>query len=62
MFKVGDLVTCKLYGDDVVFCVMDFKTGQGGGCVAVLKGLYDKTLIVEAPTNSLTNMMQTGRL
>lgn len=62
LFKVGDLVTSDLYGDDIIFCIMDFKTGQDGSCVAVLKGLYNKTLLADAPLSSLTNMMHSGRL
>ncbi len=62
MFKVGDLVTSSLYGSDIIFCIVDFKAGKDGSCVAVLKGLYDKTLMVDAPKEGLKNMMQTGKL
>jgi hypothetical protein len=62
VFKVGDLVTSNLYSSDIVFCIMDFKAGEDGNCTAVLKGLYNTTLVVDAPLESLTNIITTGKL
>lgn len=62
MFKVGDLVTSDLYQDDIVFCIVDFKTGASGNCVAVLKGIYNSTLVVEAPLKGLKNVLTDRKL
>lgn len=60
--KIGDLVTRKSYGNDITFCIIDFKADENGQCVAVLKALYNQTLIVDAPINDLTNLLPKGKL
>lgn len=60
--KVGDLVTRKSHGNDITFCIIDFKAGQNGECVAVLKALYNNTFIVDAPVDDLENLLPSGKL
>ena len=62
MFKVGDLVTRKSHGHDTVFCIMDFKADKEGECVAVLKAIYSRTFIVDAPLGDLENVLPSGKL
>ena len=62
MLKVGDLVSSELFGEEIIFCIMDFKTGNDGNCVAVLKGIYNSTLVVDAPLKSLKNIIITRKL
>jgi len=62
MFKVGDLVTRNSYGNDTVFCIMGFKADEEGRCVAVLKAIYNKTFIVDAPISDLRNVLPDGKL
>ncbi|HBT20593.1 MAG TPA: hypothetical protein DEA47_04425 [Peptococcaceae bacterium] len=62
LFKVGDLVVRKSSNDDIIFCIMDFKADDEGRCTAVLKAIYDKTFIVEAPINDLRNIISYGKL
>lgn len=59
---IGDLVTRKSYNHDLTFCIIDFRADHRGQCVAVLKALYGKTLIVDAPLDDLVNVLATGKL
>ena len=60
--KIGDLVTRKSYNNDITFCIIDFKSDSEGNCVAVLKALYNNTLIVDAPIEDLVNLLTKGKL
>jgi len=44
------------------WCIMVFKAGEEGRCVAVLKAIYNKTFIVDAPINDLMNVLPDGKL
>lgn len=60
--KVGDLVTRKSHGHDMTFCIIDFRAGPNGECVAVLKALYNQTMVVDAPVEDLVNILTDGKL
>ncbi len=52
--KVGDIVTKKVYGDDMKFCVLGFYTNQNTGERVAILALLDPNLIVEAPIKELS--------
>lgn len=60
--KVGDLVTRKSHDHDITFCIIDFHADENGQCVAILKALYNQTLLVDAPVEDLKNVLPEGRL
>ncbi|MDS1029332.1 sporulation peptidase YabG [Bacillota bacterium LX-D] len=60
--KIGDLVTRKSYNNDITFCIIDFTTDADGQCVAVLKALYNNTIVVDAPVEDLENLLTKGKL
>ena len=60
--KVGDLVTRKSYQNDVTFCILGFTTGDNGEVVAILKALYNHSIIVDAPLEDLENILAQGKL
>ncbi|MEW6660824.1 MAG: sporulation peptidase YabG [Bacillota bacterium] len=60
--RIGDLVTRKSCENDIAYCIIDFKAGENGECVAVLKALYNHAIIVEAPVSELENLLPKGRL
>lgn len=60
--KIGDLVTRKSHNNDITFCIIDFTSDAEGNCVAILKALYNHTLIVDAPIEDLVNMLTKGKL
>lgn len=59
---VGDLVTRKSYHHDITFCVIAFKAGEQGECLAILKALFDQTMVVDAPIEDLVNVLPSGKL
>jgi len=60
--RIGDLVAKKSCNNDIAYCIIDFKAGEKGECVAVLKALYNHTVIVEVPVADLENLLPKGRL
>lgn len=59
---VGDLVTRKSHNHDVTFCIIGFKAGEQGECIAILKALFDQTMVVDAPIEDLVNVLPSGKL
>lgn len=60
--QVGDLVKVKSGHPGVIFCIIDFKTGRDGKCVAVLKGIYNEAFMAEAPVEELINVLPKDKL
>ena len=53
MVKIGDIVTRKIYGEDMQFCVLGFYTNQRTGEKVAILALLDPNLIVEASVHEL---------
>lgn len=53
MVKIGDIVTRKIYGEDMQFCVLGFYTNQKTGEKVAILALLDPNLIVEASVQEL---------
>ncbi len=51
--KIGDIVTRKIYGEDMQFCIIGFYTNQDSGERVAILALLDPTLIVEASVQEL---------
>lgn len=60
--KVGDLVTRTSYNNNVTFCIIGFTTSEDGEIVAILKALYNHSLIADAPLSDLENILAQGKL
>ena len=61
-FRIGDLVTVKSMGSHQHFCVIGFKRKKNGERLAVLKGLFQETEMIEKPVTELQNLLIRGRL
>lgn len=61
-FKVGDLVTATSLGENLRFCIIGFKERPDGQVMAVLKGLFNQTFIIEKPVEELNGLLLRGRL
>lgn len=61
-YKVGDLVSRNSESPMRHYCIIGFKTGEKGEHVAILKGLFNKPVIEEAPLGDLTNLIVKGKL
>jgi len=51
--KIGDIVTRKVYGEDMQFCIIGFYTNQDTGERVAILALLDPSLIVEASVREL---------
>lgn len=51
--KIGDIVTRKVYGEDMQFCIMGFYTNQSTGKKVAILATLDPSLIVEASVQEL---------
>lgn len=51
--KIGDIVTRKIYGEDMQFCIIGFYTNQSTGERVAILALLDPSLIVEASVQEL---------
>ncbi|MTI79989.1 MAG: hypothetical protein FH758_03735 [Firmicutes bacterium] len=51
--KIGDIVTKKVYGESMQFCVLGFYTNQGTDERVAILALLDPNLIVEAAVQDL---------
>jgi hypothetical protein len=51
--KIGDIVTRKIYGEEMQFCIIGFYTSQETGERVAILALLDPTLIVEASVQDL---------
>jgi hypothetical protein len=51
--KIGDIVTRKIYGEDMQFCIIGFYTNQATGERVAILALLDPSLIVEAAVQDL---------
>ncbi|MBO8137314.1 MAG: hypothetical protein H0Z40_04160 [Desulfotomaculum sp.] len=51
--KIGDIVTKKVYGENMQFCVLGFYTNQSNGERVAILALLDPNLIVEASVQEL---------
>jgi hypothetical protein len=51
--KIGDIVTRKIYGEDMQFCIIGFYTNQDTGERVAILALLDPSLIVEASVREL---------
>lgn len=61
-FKIGDLVTVKSIGEDKHFCIIGFKYNQRGERLAILKGIFKETHVIEQPISELRNLLIRGKL
>lgn len=53
MMKIGDIVTRKVYGEDMQFCILGFYTNQETGERVAILALLDPSLIMEAAVQEL---------
>lgn len=51
--KIGDIVTRKIYGEDMQFCIIGFYTNQATGDRVAIMALLDPSIIVEASVEDL---------
>ncbi len=51
--KIGDIVTRRIYGEDVQFCILGFYTKQTTGERVAILAILDPALIVEASVDEL---------
>ncbi len=51
--KIGDIVTRKIYGEEMQFCIIGFYTNQETGERVAILALLDPSLIVEASVRDL---------
>jgi len=51
--KIGDIVTRKVYGEDMQFCILGFYTNQETGERVAILALLDPSLIMEAAVQEL---------
>jgi len=51
--KIGDIVTRKIYGGDMQFCIIGFYTNQATGERVAILAILDPSLIVEASVEDL---------
>ncbi len=51
--KIGDIVTIKVYGEDMQFCVLGFYTNQRTDERVAILSMLDPNLIVEASIKEL---------
>jgi hypothetical protein len=61
-FRVGDLVIVRSLDDKTHFCIIGFKRNPNGERLAILKGLFNQTCIVERPIGDLQSLLLRGRL
>ncbi|ADI03087.1 hypothetical protein Slip_2350 [Syntrophothermus lipocalidus DSM 12680] len=61
-FRVGDLVTVRSLGSNRHFCIIGFKRKKNGESLAVLKGLFQETHVIEKPISELQNLLIRGIL
>lgn len=59
--KIGDIVTRKVYGEELQFCVLGFYTNQSSGERVAILALLDPNLIVEAAVTEL-NLVSARKL
>ncbi len=51
--KIGDIVTRRVYGEDMQFCILGFYTDQDTGERVAILALLDPSLITEAEVQEL---------
>lgn len=51
--KIGDIVTRKIYGEEMQFCIIGFYTNQSTGERVAILALLDPSIIVEASEQEL---------
>ncbi|MEW5953004.1 MAG: hypothetical protein AB1815_04500 [Bacillota bacterium] len=51
--KIGDIVTRRIFGEEMQFCILGFYTDQETGERVAILALLDPTLIVEASVQEL---------
>ncbi|MBM7855470.1 hypothetical protein JOC37_001867 [Desulfohalotomaculum tongense] len=51
--KIGDIVTKKVYGESMQFCILGFYTNQSTGERVAILALLDPSLIVESSVQDL---------
>ncbi|MEW6424240.1 MAG: sporulation peptidase YabG [Bacillota bacterium] len=51
--KIGDIVTRRIYGEDVQFCILGFYTKQSTGERVAILAMLDPCLIMEASVEEL---------
>lgn len=51
--KIGDIVSRKIYGEDMQFCIIGFYTNQDNGERVAILALLDPNLIIEASVQDL---------
>ncbi|MCG9968505.1 hypothetical protein L9W92_10620 [Pelotomaculum terephthalicicum JT] len=51
--RIGDIVTRKIYGEDMQFCIIGFYTNQTTGERVAILAILDPSLIVEASVQDL---------
>jgi len=51
--KIGDIVTRRVYGEDVQFCILAFYTKQNTDERVAILAMLAPSSIIEAPVNEL---------
>ena len=54
--KIGDIVSKKIYGENMPFCIIGFYTNQDSGERVAILALLDPNLIIEASVKDLAPM------
>jgi len=52
--KIGDIVTCEVYGKNLHFCVLGFYTDPSSGDKMAILAFLDPGLVVETPAEELS--------
>jgi hypothetical protein len=52
--KIGDIVTRRIYGEDVQFCILGFYTRQSTGEKVAILAMLDPAFIIEACVDELS--------
>ncbi|SHJ09567.1 hypothetical protein [Desulfofundulus thermosubterraneus] len=58
--KIGDIVTRKVCGEDMQFCILGFYTKQSTGERVAILAMLDPTTIVEASVQELAPVSLKG--
>lgn len=61
-FLVGDLVRVKNMPGDEHFCIIAFKNREHDEPIAVLKGLFNESYIIDKPISQLSSLLVRGKL
>lgn len=52
--RIGDIVTRRVFGSDVQFCILGFYTKQDSGERVAILAMLDPSLVIEARVEELS--------